>query len=54
LLDDSRPASARRSSGVHTTPWIGTVGAVAGILSLVPSPIWSLHEPAPVEEAVVV
>lgn len=30
--------------GIHTTLWIATVGAVVGILWLVPSPVWSLHE----------
>lgn len=37
--------------GIHATLWVATVGAVAGILWLVPSPIWSLHELPPVEEA---
>jgi MFS family permease len=39
--------------GIHTTLWIGTVGAVAGILWLVPSPIWSLHDLPPVEEVTI-
>jgi MFS family permease len=30
--------------GVRTTLWIGTVGALAGLLFLVPSPIRSLHD----------
>lgn len=30
--------------GIHATLWIATVASVAGILWLVPSPIWSLHD----------
>jgi predicted MFS family arabinose efflux permease len=30
--------------GLHVTLWIATVGAVTGILWLVPSPIWSLRD----------
>jgi MFS family permease len=36
--------------GIHATLWVATVGAVAGILWLVPSPIWSLHDLPPVPE----
>ncbi len=38
-------------AGIHATLWVATVGAVAGILWLVPSPIWSLRVLPPVEEA---
>ena len=30
--------------GLRPTLWIGTVGALAGLLFLIPSPIRSLHE----------
>jgi hypothetical protein len=30
--------------GVRTTLWIGTVGALAGLAFLLPSPIRSLHD----------
>ena len=30
--------------GVHTTLWIATVGALAGLLFLLPSPIRTMHD----------
>ena len=43
-LGTASAACSATTIGLHTTIWIATVGAVTGLLWILPSPIMSLHD----------